>query len=112
VKKLVAACALSLGIALGLSAPVQAQPWRGYYGYGPGMMWDWGWGGWFLGPVMMLVFWGAVIAAVVFAVRWLARAGAPDRPGRTSLDILKERFARGEIDKEEFELRRKILAEG
>ena len=100
----------SLGGILSSPFSASAQPWRGYYG--PGMMWDWSWGGWFLGPVMMLLFWGVVIVAVVFAVRWLASAGTPDRTGKTSLDILKERFARGEIDKEEFELRRKILAEG
>jgi len=57
-----------------------------------------------------------VIAVAVLLVRWLGgpwQAGAPHQSplARTPLDILKERFARGEIDKEEFEERRRILGE-
>jgi putative membrane protein len=47
-------------------------------------------------------------------VRWLggSHGAAPlPPPGRAPLDILKERFARGEIDKEEFEQRRRVLDE-
>ncbi len=57
------------------------------------------------------------MVVVVLIVRWLGGAGhgsaaspAP-APGKTPLDILKERFARGEIDKEEFEQRRRVLGE-
>jgi putative membrane protein len=58
-----------------------------------------------------------VIAIVVLVVRWLGgpwHGQAPSQhvsPGRTPLDILKERFARGEIDKQEFEERRRVLGE-
>ncbi len=63
------------------------------------------------GPLMMIVF----IAAIVVVVRWLGgsgHGGAPyPPPGKTPLDILKERFARSEIDKDEFEERRRALGE-
>lgn len=88
------------------------------YAWGSHMMW-WG-GGWYamiLGPLFMILFLGMLIAAVVVLVRGLAGpwpgAIPPHHtpPGRTPLDILKERFARGEIDKDEFEERRRILGE-
>jgi len=85
---------------------------RGDY-YGPHMMW----GGWFLGPIMMVVFIAVAAIVVVLIVRWLGGPGhgvvqppaAP--PSKTPVDILKERFARGEIDKEEFEERRRLLGD-
>ena len=55
---------------------------------------------------------GATVAVVVLVVRWLGGMGAgPARqPGQKApLDILEERFARGEIDKDEFEQRRDVL---
>lgn len=80
-------------------------------------MMDWsgmGWGGWFMGPIMMLVFLALLVGAVVVVVRFLG--GDPGRSRdapRTdrSLDILRERFAKGEIDAEEFEARRKALGD-
>ncbi len=52
---------------------------------------------------------------VVLLVRWLGRPGhggaLHSPPGKTPLDNLKERFAKGEIDKEEFEERRRVLDE-
>ncbi|MDP2123628.1 MAG: SHOCT domain-containing protein [Parvibaculum sp.] len=87
------------------------------YAYGPHMM-DWG-GGWYgmiFGPLMMIFVLAAVIALVVLFVRWLGGPwhGAASHhvlPDRTPLDILKARFARGEIDKQEFEERRRILGD-
>lgn len=58
--------------------------------------------------LMMLVFWALVIAGLVLGIRWLARQGQHERPDR-ALDILRERYARGEINKEEFEARRRDL---
>lgn len=77
------------------------------------MMW-WGagsgsWGDWLLTALMMLIFWGGVIAVVVLAIRGFGR---PSEPGRKDAEsILEERFARGEIDAEELESRRKVLRE-
>ena len=108
---------VAVGFALALvqgaawaQAPSDADRWS----YGPHMMW-WG-GGWYgmiFGPLFMLLILAVLIAAVVLLVRW---AGGPWQqtappPNRTPLDILKERFARGEIDKDEFEERRRVLGE-
>jgi len=77
-------------------------------------MWDfaghgWGWIG--VGLVHMLVFWGLIILAIVALVRFLSSSPKTeaDEVQQTPLDILKERFARGEIDGEEFEERKRLL---
>lgn len=72
-------------------------------------MWD---GGWFFGPVMMVLVIAAIVALVVLIVRWLGASGSgstPATPEKTPLDVLKHRFARGEIDQKEFEERRRAL---
>ena len=68
------------------------------------------------GPLFMILVLAAVIAVAVLLVRWLGgpwqAAGPRQMPSdRTPLDILKERFARGEIDKAEFEERRRVLGD-
>lgn len=72
---------------------------------------DWGWGGMIFGPIMMV----ALVILIVFLVRWLVVSGrgsaSPGSALQTPLDILKERFAKGEIDKDEFEERRRVLGE-
>lgn len=64
----------------------------------------------------MILFLAVLIAAVVFLARWAGgqwQTTAPPHtpPGRMPLDILTERFARGEIDKDEFEERRRVIGE-
>jgi putative membrane protein len=54
---------------------------------------------------MMIAFWVAVIAGIVYFVKWVIASGKRHETpsGETALDILKKRYARGEISKEEFE---------
>ncbi len=77
---------------------------EGTHGYGHMMG-----GGWILGPIMMILFVAAIVAVVVLVVRWLGGAGGTGAKPKAAQDILEERFARGEIDKEEFEQRRQAL---
>jgi putative membrane protein len=77
--------------------------------------WGWGmhpmmWGAWGFGMMlMMILFWALVIAAVVLGIRWLIGQGKESRSD-PALEILRQRYARGEIDKEEFDARRKDLS--
>ncbi len=81
------------------------------------MMWGGASYGMIFGPLFMILVLAVVIAVAVLIVRSLGgpwHGAAPPHyppPGRTPLDILKERFARGEIDKNEFEDRRRVLGE-
>lgn len=75
-------------------------------GYGH-MMWGGGYG--MGGALMMPVFWGLVIALIVFVVRWLTVNDRTSARRDDSLAILRERFAKGEIDEEEFEQRKRAL---
>ena len=62
-------------------------------------------GGW-----MMIVWWILIIAVIVIGIRFFINVtnGRSDQSD-TPLDVLKKRYARGEIDKEEFEKRKKEL---
>lgn len=72
---------------------------------GPGMMGNWGMG-WF-GGIFMIVFWILILVGLVFVIRWLiqttSRGKNSGQSGSRAIDILKERYARGEIDKAQFE---------
>lgn len=82
------------------------------------MGWDgtWGIGGWLAMGLMMVVFWGGLIALVVLLVRGSFRTGQTTTttpPQRDAGDLLAERYARGEIDDEdEFTRRREVLRTG
>jgi putative membrane protein len=61
--------------------------------------------------VFMWIFWIAVIVGIVFLVKWIVQQSRPGqgKSEENSLEILKKRYARGEIDKEEFEQKKKDL---
>ncbi len=64
----------------------------GDYGWGMGFGWIW-----------MIFFWGLVIAGIVYFVQTVTRKSGTSNVSETPHDILKKRFAKGEISKEEFE---------
>lgn len=85
--------------------------------------WGWGWGGWFFMAVFMVLFWALVIAGIVALVRYFTsthhdrQSGRPyssDEPkwgSKQAEDLLAERFARGEIDEDEYKRRLTLLWE-
>ena len=86
--------------------------WRNVAGNeGPGMM-NWGYGGgWFMG-IFNIVFWVVLIVAIVYFIKWLSASskhGGYEKRGDSALEILRERYAKGEIDKDEFEEKMKAL---
>ncbi|OGA72168.1 MAG: electron transporter RnfE [Betaproteobacteria bacterium RIFCSPLOWO2_12_FULL_65_14] len=73
------------------------------------MMGDWGGWGMGFGWIFMILFWALVILGILALARWLFSPGGSGGSGRTPLDILKERYARGEIDREQYEQMRRDL---
>lgn len=72
-------------------------------------MHDWGGGWWVVMMLGMLLFWGLVIAGIV----WFVRAGTSSRPADSQKgpkELLDERLATGDISVEEYERRRDVLA--
>ena len=94
-----------------LGGGMMIGPMMGWGGYGPGV-YGFGWWG-----ILMLLFWALIIGGVVLLVLWLVRQARPPTvgPGPSGprpLDILKERYARGEITREQYEEMRRNLEEG
>ena len=74
-----------------------------------------GYGGWgnmmgFGGGIMMLVVWIAVIIFIVWIVKEINGKNKNSKSNGNALDILKERYAKGEINKQEFEEKKKDLS--
>jgi putative membrane protein len=77
--------------------------------------WGMSWYGMVFGPIIMIAVLATTVIVVVLLVRWLSGTSylppPHHRPEKTPLDILKERFARGEIEKQEFEEKKRFLSE-
>ncbi len=103
---IVVAALIILPLVFGLVAGWQGESWGMM---GPGMMGGFGW--MWLMPVFWIVFLGLIIWAVVAAVRGSSESRSPDSSKADSaLELLKKRYARGEINKEEYEEKKKDLA--
>lgn len=90
----------------GLAGPAWAQErsWDGWWQSMCGMGGMWGIGM----MLVMLAFWVLVIVALVLGIRWLLTQGrAPARD--QALELLRQRYARGEINKEEFDVKKRDL---
>lgn len=109
IRKACATC--TMGTATVLAGPnmAMAQDVR------PGGYWNdgWGYGHMMTGGFFMILFWGGLIVLGIVLVRSLTNDGAGGNrrdTGRSdAVDILRERFAHGEIDEEEYHARRKTL---
>ncbi len=71
-----------------------------------------GWDGWLLGSAVMVVFWALVITAIVLLARYLLASRPESEPktrSTTAENLLAERYARGDIDDEEYRRRQTLL---
>jgi putative membrane protein len=87
-------------------ALAQERSWEWHWGTHP-MMFMWGAGGLVM-MLMMLAFWGLVIAGLVIGLRWLTGKRGHHHRDEAG-EILRQRYARGEINKQEFETRKRDL---
>ena len=91
-------------VGLPTAAWAQEQPW--YWGWHP--MWPM-WGAWGVGMMLVfLTFWVGLIVGLIALVRWLATQGRESRTD-TALEVLRQRYARGEINKDEFDAKKRDL---
>lgn len=77
--------------------------WNGFDGMG------WGWIG--LGVVHMLLFWVLVVLGIAVLVRALSGGGRMEGERANAMEILKARYAKGEITREQFEQMKRDIGE-
>ena len=84
----------------------------------PSESWHMPWFGMFMMPIMIVLFLVAFFLIIIPLLRWMGmgpppwHGHGPYPPSRTALDILDERFARGEINKEEYEEKKRMISTG
>ena len=100
-----------VALALLIAVPLIWGGLSGWHGGGWEMMGGFGW--WWFMPIFMILFWGLIIWAVVALARGTSQPSGSDsssnRP-ESALEVLKRRYARGEINKEEYEEKKRDLA--
>ena len=102
---IIVAALIVLPIVFGL---ISGWQYGGWGMMGPGMMGGFGW--MWLMPIFFIIFWGLVIWGIVALVRGLSGSRDSDSSKTDSaLEVLKKRYARGEINKEEYEEKKKDL---
>ena len=76
-----------------------------------GTMGDWGSWGMGFGWIFMILFWGLIVLGIVAVAKWLVASGGSAGSSKRPLEILQERYARGEISRDEYEhMRQDLLA--
>ncbi|MBU6467626.1 MAG: SHOCT domain-containing protein [Betaproteobacteria bacterium] len=74
--------------------------WNGFWGWGMGV-----------GFIFMLLFWGFIILGIAALIRWLmTQSSGREAHEKSPLEIVQERYARGEIDRDEYEQKKRDLA--
>jgi putative membrane protein len=76
-----------------------------------GMMGSWGMGYGIFGSFVMILIWFLIVAAIVLVIRWLFHPAGLRSPmlHETPLESLKKRYAEGDINREEFETRKRHM---
>ncbi len=105
--RLINALVIAVPATVLMTLPAVAQT----YGDQPHMG-AWGWGGMIFGPIMMIVFIALIVGAVILVIRWTGLGGSAVAGGANKArHILDERFASGEIDKDDYEERKRVLSD-
>jgi putative membrane protein len=116
-RRFLIALGVLLAVALGWSALMGGMMGPGFMGsdqtgqvpFGPGMMHGYGWMGGLGMGLGMLVFWGLIIVLIYLLVQSPSGASSARQHPSTPLDVLKRRYAAGEISREQYEQMRKDL---